>query len=418
MNTRNILCLLPGLLMAWTLRGQVPSGTTPSAGDRQQPQLTFAWGDRYIPLQLWATPYYFKADVELKVEEIWELMNHPIRFYQNGKPYYLPGLQLKSVLQNQDWPLTLEDSAGLFLPFAPPVTDSGEGVYRVPLADAEGVAPEGSLLHQKGYMLGWGSRLALVTDFHPGSKLIFTTPPGKNAGIVLTGLTIKAYNPYEQFQPRFYVPPQGYGTEDYSTWQLVKLSRHPKMLLRYHSKDPGALKVRDMYADNPRYELVPIPFFRTDTRYLSDADYVVPSAEVAGVDTLIAGQVTDPYALEDIIVEWSMGWTLAWGEMTATTSAPYVRHEALQSSMKQPLLLMRDGQPLPVLQVLLTVAPVSGPVHQYLVNGQDTGALQSVLQVIRENVSIYFEDLVVLETNGKPRRLGVPFALHVFGPRD
>lgn len=383
------------------------------APSRQQPALTMAWGDRFIPLTLWATPYYFKAEVELKQEEIWEVMSQPIRFYQNDRSFLIPGLQVKGTFKGQDWPLTLEDTTGAFAIFSPAPETGWEGSYQGSPERSEVAGPEG----QRGYKLGWNSQLTLVDDLKPGDKLIFSTPPGKSGGIVITGVTIKVYNPWAEFPPRYYLPPVYYAGDDLSSWQLVKLARHPRMVLRYHDKDPVALKVRAMYADNPKYELIPIPLFRTDSRYLSDADYVVPSSEVTRTDTLVDGRVIDPYAVQDLIMEPQLGWALAWGKADITLSGNYVRQEEFLAGADQPLRLMRTGQPLPVLQALVTVAPPHGPVHQYLIDGQKPATWTPFARPFEENVSIYFEDIIFQEKDGKPRRLAQPFAMYVFGPR-
>jgi hypothetical protein len=417
MNTQNTICLLLGFFMASALWGQEQSGVTLSGGQRQQPQLTFAWGDLHIPLQWWATPYYFKAEVELKLEEVWSLMAYPIRFYQNDRLYYLPDLQLKGTLQGQDWPLTLTDTIGGMPPFSPPPQANASAIYRAEYSASEEASSMGG--QQKGYQLEYASQLAIVNELRLGDKLVFTTPPGKSAGIALTGLTIKIYNPWQEFQPRFYLPPLSYVQDDISTWQLVKLSRHPRMILRYHSEDEVALKVRDKYLDNPKYELVPIPLLRTDSRYLSDAEYVVPSKEVERVDTLVgSGAVLDPFRQEDLIVEPQLGWALSWGKVEISFSGTYVRQEEFADAVQSPLRLMRTGKPLPVLQVLLTVAPPEGPVRQYLLDGQKPETWLPLAKGFEDNVSLYLEDLVVRENDGKPRRVAVPFALYVFGPRD
>lgn len=405
-----ITMVLPGI----ALRSQDSPGPVIQAGVRQKPNLTLAWGDRFIPLTLWATPYYFKAEVVLKQEEILELRGMPLRFYQNDRVFPIPGLQLNGIFKGKDWPLTLEDTTGSFPVFSPAPDSGWAGSYRGPAGSDSVAGPAG----QRGYRLAESSQQALVDHLMPGEQLVFATPPGKSTGIVITGLVIKAYNPWETFTPRFYLPPVYGYQDDVSTWQLVKLTRHPRMLIRYHAKDSVALKVRDMYAGNPKYQLVPIANFRTDTRYISDADYVVPFAEVERTDTLTTGPIFDPYTLQEYALAPHAGGALAWGKADIALSGSYLKQEEFLAGLDHPLRLVYSGQTLPILQALVTVAPPNGPVHQYLIDARKPESWKPFVRASNDNLSIYFEDIVLQEKDGMPRRLPQPFAMYVFGPRE
>lgn len=406
--------LVTFIAMTWwqlPLPGQ--PGHNPGGKDNK---LTMAWGEYHIPLHLWSPPYYFRAEIELPLEEIFRLMHEPIRFFQNGKPYYLRGLLARSVLQGDPLPFGLVDSTGAFPVFDPEPDSFTGGFYRSgnPMIPA---GQESVLAQQTVFFLDVPTKFALANNLKMGDKITFYTPAKKSTGIVLSSLVIKVHNPWENFRPRYRVEPMIDRGEDYSDWQVVDQSRWPSKMFRYNPQAPDIDRIKDKYATLPRYELVPIPGFRTDSRFVGDEDLVVPVGDVAAVDTLLSDPPVDPFRVGDMIVSWRMGIFLVWDSLRVDPAGLFVRREEFLAATSHPLIFEKERKPLTILQARVSVVPPQGEIRQYLIDGRQPGILADLVNRIPENVTLYWEDMIILDSDGQQRRLWVPFTLHVFGPR-
>lgn len=379
-------------------------------------KLTFAWGDIYIPLELWGLPASYKAEVTLPLETVINILQEPIRFYQNDKPYFLNDLIGRSTISSREHRVMMfYDTTGAFPKYVSnPVSDKGGVWVPAPPDPLSGDIVLEDFEQQKVYLLSYETKVALANNLRMGDRITFTTP-AKNAGIFLSALTIKILNPWEEFTPRFYVTPVDFALPDTAAWQIIHLSTLPHKLLRFDPEDPSGMKVQKAYEGNVKYRLLPMKGFRTANRYWSDEDYIVkPLMEITPV-SLIEKPI-DPFEIQEYIMVMNMGWVFKWGEIeTDVVKKIFLKPEEYAASYQKPLTVLERRNAMQVIQARVTIAPVEGDLAQYIIDGTKPDSWKEIFAPCKGNTSFYFEDIIVRHANGQLYRLPVPFAVHVFG---
>lgn len=397
-----------GAVMLWlALSGQSLSAqeTPPVAKPEESYRsVVLAWGDVVIPLKLWAEPRYFKGEVTISLEQAKAMLSEPVRFYVNGRPHHFDDLRFAALQKPQPSKPVLLDSMGLFRG-APGKTDSA-GVFPGNGRD--------NMAEQRVAILPPSDLDLLLGFLKPGDVFQFTTSKNRQQGIVLSGVAVRVYNEFEEFTPRYYVPPPSYAPTDTVRWQQVRIPGRKREIVRFDPDAPVAAKIRSGFADSTRYELIPLPGFVSGEIFVDESLRVVPVQELAGRDTLLTGKVIDRFRVQEVFIRMSENWTLVWGDMQAYAKGPYVKRDSFRIASEKPIYLQRSGKDLPIVQMALSVVPLKGEPRQYLVNGQDPARFREVLLGMPGNSTLYFEDVIVKDGDGQLRWVPLTFQLNVW----
>lgn len=363
-----------------------------------------AWGDVVMPLKLWAEPRYFKGELTVSLEQARAMLSEPVRFYVNGRPIYFDDLRFSALQKPTSSKPVLRDSTGMFPGF--PGTVDSAGIY--PGSGRDG------MMEQRVSFINPGELDILLGFLKPGDVFQFTTSKNRQQGIVLSGVALRVYNEFEEFTPRYYVPPPSYAPTDTVRWQQVRVPGRNKDMIRFDPSAAVAAKIRSGYSDSSRYELIPLPGFVSGEMFVDEALRVVPLQDLEGRDTLVKESVLDRYRIPEVFIRWSENWTLIWGVMEAYPKGPYVKRDTFNAESVKPLFLRRAGKDLPIVQLSLSVVPVKGAPRQYLVDGRDPAGFRDVLLAVPPRTTLYFEDLIVQDGDGEQRSVPLTFQLNVW----
>lgn len=366
--------------------------------------VVLAWGDVVIPLKLWAEPRYFKGEVTISLEQARAMLSEPVRFYVNGRPHYFDDLRFAALQKPQPSKPVLLDTTAVFAG-APAKTDTA-GVF-------PGNGRE-SMQQQRVGILPASDLDILLGFLKPGDVFQFTTGKNRQQGIVLSGVAVKVYNEFEEFTPRYYVPPPSYAPTDTVRWQQVRIPGQRRELVRFDPEAMVAAKIRSGFADSSRYELIPLQGFVSGEIFVDESLRVVPVQELASRDTLLTGKVIDRFRVQEVFIRMSENWTLVWGGMQAYAKGPYVKRDSFLMASEKPIVLQRSGKDLPVMQMAFSVVPQKGEPRQYLVNGQDPAVFRKVLLEMPANTTLYFEDVIIRDGDGVLRLVPLTFQLNVW----
>lgn len=391
------LCVLP-------MAAQVSDPVYKDQELLQYRSVVLAWGDVVLPLSLWAEPRYFKGEITISLEQARAMLSEPIRFYVNGRPHHFNDIRFAALQKPQPSKPVLLDSMGLFPGFP-------EG------SDSAGVYPgngRSAMVEQRVVYLPPSDVDILLGFLGPGDVFQFTTSKNRQLGIVLSGVAVRVYNEFEEFTPRYYVPPPSYAPMDTVRWQQIRIPGRKREVVRFDPEAPVAAKIVAGFSDSSRYELIPLKGFVSGEIFVDESLRVVPLQDLASMDTLLSEPVIDRLRIGEVFIRMSENWTLGWGDMQAYAKGPYVKRDTFRAQIERPLSLQRAGKKLPVVQMSLSVVPQKGAPRQYLVSGQDTDRFRKILLDMPANSTLYFEDVIVRDGDGVLRSVPLTFQLNVW----
>lgn len=360
--------------------------------------MTFRWGEIEHPMELWASPAYFRGDVEIRKDQLPGLLQSPIQFFRNGKPIWINGMSVNSMISREQEMISIRDTTGRF-------------PARIPNPMGSSQVTVDSFQEQRALMLTLESQQYLLDHMSEGDYFSFNNYGDRSSGMVINTMTVRIANPWEEFKARYAIPYLKWGKDDYASWQLIQHKGH-KQRLRFDPSDTTNLKIRRIYQDTAKYEWVPVPSFRTAVRYLSDADLIVPPAAVDRIDTLAAA-VLDPYQFEDVLVDYNQAWTVQWGDLKASFTGDYVKPDQYYGRLGVPMNIRRDNDLLPIRQARVSLVPVKGPIEQVILDGRNPDLWRQRMESVPSRTSIYFDEILVEDADGRLKLLPLQFLFNL-----
>lgn len=361
-------------------------------------ELTFRWGEIEYPMELWASPAYFRGEVEVSKDQLPGLLQSPIQFFRNGKPIWINGMSVKGVVSKEQEMIAIQDTTGRFPARIPNPMGSDQVVVD-------------SFQEQRALMLTLESQQYLLEHMSEGDYFSFNNFSDRSSGLVINTMTVSIANPWEEFKARFPIPYLKWSKDDYATWQLLQ-QKGGKQRLRFDPTDTTNLKIRQIYQDTAKYDWVPIIGFKTPTRYVSDADRVVPPSQVARVDTIVFDML-DPYRFQEILVDYNRSWLVQWGIIRASFTGDYVKPDLYYGKRNVSMVVRMDDEEMAIRQVRVSMVPVKGPIEQVILDGRYPDQWAERMESVPSKTSIYFDEILVEDSDGQTRLLPLQFLVNL-----
>lgn len=327
------------------------------------------WGNQEIKLEKIAAPNGYSGEIEVGLEEFKKLYNERIRVYEGTKEREFKTMDMH--LQ------VLEEKGRLWFP------------------NVENGAIE--LEHP---------RLGDLKDrIMQGDILSFT---GMAEDIYLAGISVKIKNPLATYRPETNVAPITKSAPAFG-FQIVNLP-NKRALLKIDTSNIATRHIVDLYVANAQYQIVHIPDFKTNQRFVdaaarlfSDENMEENYLSIARFDIHV---LPEYQAFQNQLVE------LDWGEMIANPSSEnYIVKDFLKSCRKE--LKLKIGEDLfdienfRVISKQKETAPIS-----YHSDKIKESSLQAFFRKIVPETSIYFDDLII-QKNGQYYYLPINFVFNI-----
>lgn len=360
--------------------------------------ITFQWGDLSYELERWATPYYYKGEVNIPKDQLPALLQSPMQFFKNGKPFWIKGLDVQAIVNKENHAVMTQDTTGRF----PARFMHAMGSKHVALD---------SFMEQRALMFTIETQRYLLENMVEGDHFAFSNFVDRSSGLVINSLNVTIENPWKEFTPRFFIAYVKYDLDDLASWQLVNL-QGKKQILRYDPMDTMNLKIRKIYADPEKYIQVPINAFRTVNRYVSETDYVVPPSKAETIDTILQ-PFLDPFDRLDLLTDPTSILSIHWGEIVANNSGYYYKPDEFYGKTNAPMEVHIDDKVLSIRQVRISIVPVQGPIEQLFLDGRYPEKWADRLNQIPSKSSIYFDEIIVDDISGQVKLLPLQFMFNL-----
>lgn len=384
-----LFCFQTGIAQERPLSGGYPANDF---------SIGFQWGDISHELERWATPYYYKGEVFIRKDQLPALLQSPMQFFKNGKPFWIRGLDIQAIVNRENQQVMTQDTTGRF----PARFMNIMGSRHVSID---------SFTEQRALMFTMETQQYLLENMAEGDHFAFSNFVDRSSGLVINSLNVTIENPWEEFTPRFFVPYVKYDLDDLASWQIVNMAGR-KQILRFDPLDSTNLKIRMIYADPEKYIQVPVESFRTTNRYISETDYVVPPSKAARIDTLLK-PVLDPFDRLDLLTDPTSRSSVHWGEIVAYNTGVYFKPDQFYGKNNAPMQVHIDETVLAIRQVRLSIVPVEGAIEQILLDGRNPDEWIGRLEQISSKSSVYFDEIIVEDGKGQLKLLPLQFTFNL-----
>ena len=332
---------------------------------------TFEWGAHVIPLTKYANPNGFSGELELELTDFQYVLNQKIKVYKDGTALKTGIL---SILYHSE--------------------TTGSRAY------INGIDPDRVILKDRRQDKIYNDSIS------PGDELILF---GEAEGIYLSKVQIRIRNPLADYEPVVKVPDINH-LEATSVFQIIGRAGK-RALVKIDAGSPGSRRIREMYKDPTQYEIVDIPGFRTNRRYLSESEALSSQVSAAGTD--LAAGLPDVYYLPEYQGYQNHVVKLDWGLFAAAPSSPnYPEKQFLTVLAQEPVLSVGDKK-LEITSFEVIIAGKNVLPAGFRTDRLSYPAIQEALQQLRPETSIYFDRLVVRDDDGVLKLFPVSFAFNV-----
>lgn len=339
--------------------------------EKQLPQpYTFQWGQLTIPLIKYANPNGYVGEFALELSEFKQILLDEIKLYR-GKERLKPGtlsLLYRSSRTNEQAYINDIDPASILL------MDRRSGkVYN----DA----------------VGYGDEIVLF---------------GETEDIYLSRIQISIIDPQAGYEPAVDVPDIDHQSADFS-FQLVERTGE-RTLVKLDSENANAAYILQLYQDSNRYEIVKIPGFRTNRRYLTHNEALLSKFSAASFD--MASNLPDVNYLPEYQNYQELKVSLAWGNLTAAPSVNTTPEKFLMSNSNTPVLMVGESSfKLEAFEIIIAgnkTLPLG-----YHADHLDYPSLRNTLSYVQPETSVYFDRIVIRDMDGALKLFPAAFAFHV-----
>jgi hypothetical protein len=231
---------------------------------------------------------------------------------------------------------------------------------------------------------------------------------GEAEDIYLSKILVRIKDPDAAYIPPVKVPAFNY-LEPKFGWQIVARAGK-RTLVKIDPTQTGIEKIAGLYTDAGRYEIVNIPGFRTNRRYLGENDALFREGSIAEVS--IAHALPDPLYLLEFQGYQNQETILVWGEMTANPSSENYSLEQFAGSFAQPLKLEVGGKTLPIQSFEVIIANKKDIPTGYLTDNVRHSVLQEAFSRLQPETSIYF-DRIIVKDGGIDMLFPAAFGFHL-----
>ena len=328
------------------------------------------WGALSIPLKKYANPNGFEGSAEVQLTDFQQILKKEIKIYR-GSQLLKPGTL--SVLFR---------------------SGAGEQAY------INDIDPKGVVLKDRRKDKIYNDKL----DF--GDELVLF---GETEDIYLSRIRIRIIDPNAGYEPVVDVPDIDHHDADFS-FQIVGRAGK-RSLVKVDSEQPNVWHILELYQDSSRYEIVRIPGFRTNRRYMTENEALLSKFSASEFD-LTAG-LPDVNYLPEYQDYQNQEVSLHWGSLEAApSSGNYTVEHFIVSANEDPALWIGEKKfKLEAFEII--IAGKNGIPFGYRTDRVDYFSLRQALSSIQPETSVYFDRIVVKDEDGIVKLFPAAFAFHV-----
>ncbi len=332
---------------------------------------TLRWGDFSIPLKKYANPNGFAGSIDIELTDFQQILKKEIKIYR-GEELLKPGTL--SVLYR-----------------------SGSTAEQAYINDID---PNGVVLKDRRSNKIYNDQLSF------GDELVLF---GETEDIYLSRIRIKITDPNAGYEPVVNVPDIDHHDADFS-FQIVGRTGK-RALVKVDTGHPNAWRILELYQDSSRYEIVKIPGFRTNRRYLTENETLLSRFSAAEFD--LAAGLPDVNYLPEYQDYQNQPVSLRWGGLEAAPSSEnYTTKEFSASAIETPELWIGEIKfKLEAFEII--IAEKNGIPFGYRADGLDYFSIRHALDRIQPETSVYFDRIVVKDEDGVLKLFPAAFAFHV-----
>lgn len=319
-------------------------------------QYVLKWGTFFIPLELYASPDYYKAKLEIEVEQLIDLVEYPIEVYRNDQK--LPSHEVERLVN-----LIYFESDDLSIQNISNFTQEGE-----------------IKLRQNGL-----DRVKNIV--RPGLHL---TLNGIIAGVNLNGMEIEVIDPDGPYIPPITVDRnRQYSGEEFS-FQVIQGVGDQKTVIKIDSSVESTREILSMYKDDSKYEIIHLPGFKTTRRLLTpDMKSLESKPKRLGDDYV------DIKYLSERLLTKDDHFFMKWGRMMAIPSSGNYSSKEFKYSGRWPIQLMFNDALADVHQMEVKLYSGEKLTHHFQVRELPHPIFQKAIQSITSKGTIYITNIVI-----------------------
>lgn len=331
----------------------------------------FQWGELSIVLKKYANPNGYEGSVEMELSTFREMLREEIKVFR-GRHQLRPGTI--SVLYR-----------------------SGTG-------------------NEQAYINDIDPRFVILKDRRSGKVyndlvsygdevVVF----GDTEDIYLSRIRIHILDPRAGYEPVVNVPDIDHHVADFS-FQIVGRAGK-RTLVKVDSQHPNAWRILELYQDSERYEIVHIPGFRTNRRYVTENEALLSKISAAGFD--LAAGLPDVNYLPEYQGYLNLPVHLLWGTLEAAPSSEnYTVAQFADASGGELFLQVGEMRFVPE-AFEIVIAGKGGVPFGFRADGLHYFSLRQAFSQIRPETSIYFDRIVIRDSDGALKLFPAAFAFHV-----
>ncbi len=333
---------------------------------------TLQWGKTSVLLKKLASPNGFGGEIEIELSDFQQILNTgAIEVYHGNKPLHTGILSILYFSKS-----------------------SGDRAY------INDIDPEKVILKDRRQGTVFNDSL------HFGDEIVLF---GEADQIYLTHVKFKIHDPFAAYEPVVKVPEINH-VEANSSFQIIARAGK-RALVKIDSASPGSWYIRELYSDPLQYEIVEIPGFRTNRRYLSESEAL--AALMAAPETLLVKDLPDIYYLPEFQNYQNTVVRLDWGSMSAMPSSQNYPVAVFSQATGRELRLQADNQTLEIAAFEIIITGKEVPSMGFLTDHLDHPDIQNALADLKPEASIYFDHLVVRDTDNVLKLFPVAFVFNI-----
>jgi len=331
---------------------------------------TIEWGTFTIPLKKYANPNGYEGTLEIELTDFQQILKEEIKIYRGGQPLK-PGT------------LSILYRSGA----------TGEQVY------INDVDPLGIVLKDRRKDEIYNDRLGF------GDEIVIF---GETEDIYLSSIQFHIKDPKAGYEPVVNVPGIDHHDPDF-TFQIVVRSGE-RTLVKLDSEHPNAWRILEMYRDSGQYEIVKIPGFRTNRRYVTVHETLLSKVSATGFDLAVG--LPDVNYLPEYLDYQNQIISLHWDSLVAAPSSEnYTPEQFANSANVEPVLWIGEKRfRLEAFEII--IAGKSGTPFGYRTDRLAYPSLQHALGHLLPETSVYFDRIVIRDGDGSLKLFPASFAFH------
>ena len=325
-------------------------------------QYVLKWGTFFIPLELYASPDYYKAKLEIETEQLIDLVDYPIEVYRNDQK--IPSSEVDRLVN-----LIYFESDDLSIQNISNFTQDGEIRLK-----------ENGLDRVKNIV-------------RPGLHL---TLNGMIAGINLNGMKIEVVDPDGP-----YIPPitvyrnRQYSGEEFS-FQVIQGVGDQKTIIKIDSSVESTREILSMYKDDSKYEIIQLPGFKTTRRLLTP-----DLKSLESKPKMLSEDFVDIKYLSERLLTKEDHVYMKWGRMMASPSSGNYSSKEFKYSGRWPIQLMFNDALADVHQMEVKLYSGEKLTHHFLARELPHPIFQKAIQSITSKGTIYITNIVINDDEQK-----------------